>query len=393
MNALLEEKKYLLNIYKRIPVQIIKGEGVYLIDDSGKKYLDLLSGIAVNALGYNHPLITKALLQQQSNNLHLSNFFVQEIQVELAKKLIELTSFSKVFFSNSGTEAIEGLLKLAKKWGNLNGKKTIISFRGSFHGRSLGAVSITGQEKYYKNFEPVLPNVQICPFNDAEAFRKMVNNETCVVFFEGIAGEGGIREISGNMIDTMAELRKEYGFLVIADEIQTGIGRTGKFFNYEHLKLVPDAIATAKGLGGGLPLGSFLVSEKLADIFDVGEHGTTFGGNPLACATGLATVKVVSEPSFLNDVTEKGEYFKTLLLQLKEKHSTIIKDVRGRGLMLGLEVKHSGKELMEMAISKGLILNVTAATTVLRFVPPLIIEKEHMDYAVNILDEIFGSLI
>ena len=191
MNPLVEEKKYLLNIYRRIPVQIVKGDGVFLFDNNGNKYLDLLSGIAVNALGYNHPAINKALVEQQNNNLHLSNFFVQEIQVELAKKLIELTSFNKLFFTNSGTEAIEGLLKLAKKWGNLNGKKTIISFRGSFHGRSLGAVSITGQEKYFKNFEPVLPNVQICPFNDVDAFRKLISDDTCAVFFEGIAGEGG----------------------------------------------------------------------------------------------------------------------------------------------------------------------------------------------------------
>lgn len=392
MNLLVEEKKYLLNVYNRIPVQIARGDGVFLFDKDGNKYLDLLSGIAVNALGYNHPKVKQALLKQQEKNLHISNFFVQDVQVNLAKKLIDLTPFDKVFFSNSGTEAIEGLLKLVKKWGNSNGKSMIISFKGSFHGRSLGAVSITGQEKYFRNFTPVLPNVQICPFNDIESFKEMVSDKTCAVFFEGISGEGGIREISNNMANTIAALREKYGFLVIADEIQTGVGRTGKFYNYEYLDLVPDAIASAKALGGGLPLGSFLVSEKLADIFDVGEHGTTFGGNPLACATGLETVNIVSEKSFLDKVTETGSHFKTDLMRLKDKYPAIVKDVRGRGLMLGVEVIHSGKELMEMGIEKGIIFNVTAAGSVLRFVPPLIIQNKEIDYALSILDEMLSEL-
>lgn len=392
MDLFKEAQKYLLNIYNRIPIQIVKGDGLFLFDNLGNKYLDLLSGIAVNALGYNHPEIKSALLEQQNKNLHLSNFFVQEVQVNLAKKLVELTTFDKVFFCNSGTEAIEGLLKLVKKWGNGNGKNQIVSFSGSFHGRSLGSVSITGQEKYYKNFIPVLPNVNIAPFNDVGAFEKIISDKTCAVFFEGIAGEGGIRAISDEMIESIKKLRKKYGFLVIADEIQTGISRTGKFYYHEFLNLIPDAIATAKGLGGGLPLGAFLVSEKLTEIFNIGEHGTTFGGNPLACATGLATVSVVSKPSFLKQVTDVGAYFKNKLQVLADKYPSIISEIRGRGLILGMELKHSGPEIVKLALEEHVIFNAAANGTVLRFVPPLIIEKENIDSAILVLENALRKL-
>ncbi len=392
MDIYSEASKYLLNIYKRIPLNITHGDGVWLYTDDGTAYLDMLAGIAVNALGYNHPIIKQSILEQIEKNLHLSNFFVQEIQVALAKKLIQLTPFSKVFFSNSGTEAIEGLLKLVKKWGNEHNKSKIISFSGSFHGRTLGAVSITGQEKYRKNFQPLLPNVEIVPHNDVNAFESSINEDTCAVFYEGISGEGGIREISQEMINALVTGREKYNFLIVADEIQTGVGRTGTFYNYEHYNFTPDAIASAKGIGGGLPLGAFLITEKLVNVFNTGEHGTTYGGNPLACATGLATVSFVSDNQFLQEVAAKGNYFKSKLARLFEKYPRHIIDVRGRGLMLGLEIKVPANEIMELALKEKLIFNVAGGGTVLRFVPPLIIEKEQIDLAIDILDSIFNKL-
>jgi len=392
MSLIPEAAQFFLNVYKRIPVHIVKGQGVWLIDDNDNKYLDLLAGIAVNALGYGHPEIIKALDKQKDKNLHLSNYFIQDVQLQLARKLILLTAFDKVFFANSGTEAIEGLLKLVKKWGNSRNKSKIISFSGSFHGRSLGAVSITGQDKYNKNFKPLLPNVHIVPFNDVAAYNDTILQDTCAVFFEGISGEGGIREIAPEMLRAIQQGRNKYNYLIVCDEIQTGVGRTGRFYNYEYFDFKPDAIATAKGLGGGLPLAAFLVSEKLADVFNIGEHGTTYGGNPLACATGLATVNVVSEPSFLKDVAENGRYFKDELIKLAKQYSKLIRDVRGKGLMLGVEVHQSADEIVDMAINEKLIFNVAGGGKVLRFVPPLIIKKEQIDLAIGILDSIFKKL-
>ncbi|KAA3617450.1 MAG: acetylornithine/succinylornithine family transaminase [Calditrichaeota bacterium] len=384
--------QYLIDVYKRIPLNITHGDGVWLYNDDGSAYLDFLAGIAVNALGYNHPLIKETIIKQVEKNLHLSNLFVQEIHISLAKKLIELTPFSKVFFTNSGTEAIEGLLKLVKKWGNERNKSKIISFQGSFHGRSIGAVSITGQEKYRKGFQPLLPNIEIVPYNDVNAFEMVLDDDVAGVFFEGISGEGGIREISPEMIEAIKSGKEKYDFLVVADEIQTGVGRTGAFYNFEHYDFIPDAIATAKGLGGGLPLGAFLVSEKIKDLFKIGEHGTTYGGNPLACATGLATVNYVSTDTFLKSIIEKGTYFKAKLESLAKKYPSIIKEVRGRGLILGVEVHHSAIEIKDLALKEKLIFNVAGGGTVLRFVPPLIIENKHIDTAVSILDSILKNL-
>lgn len=392
MDVLQEAPQYFLEVYKRIPVNITHGNGVYLYDDKDEKYLDLLAGIAVNALGYNHPRVKAALLEQAEKNLHLSNFFVQEVQVRLAKKLIELTPFDKVFLTNSGTEAVEGLLKLVKKWGNSRSKHKIISFEGSFHGRTLGAASITGQDKYRKNFQPMLPNIEFVPYNDIEAFNKTVSRDTCAVFFEGISGEGGIKPVSDEMLRAIMDGKKKYDYLVITDEIQTGIGRTGKFYNFQHYDFIPDAIATAKGLGGGLPLGAFLVAEHLNSVFDYGEHGTTYGGNPLACATGLATVEIVSQEDFLNNVIETGDYFRDKLSGLAKLYPGVIKEVRGRGLMLGAEVHHSAELIMKKGIENKLIFNIAGAGTTLRFVPPLILENNHIDQAISTLSSIFSDI-
>ena len=380
MDILELEKKYFLNVYRRFPINIEKGKGAYLYDKNGSVYLDFLSGIAVNSLGYNHPLIMSALHEQINRNLHLSNYFIQDIQVELAKKLLSLTSYSKLFFTNSGTEAIEGLVKLAKKWGMMKGKKEIIAFEGSFHGRSIGSLSITFQEKYQKNFQPLLQNIISVPFNDASALEKAINENTSAVFYEGITGEGGVRPVSTAVFKVLENARKKYDILIIADEIQTGIGRTGKFYYYEHCPIIPDAVATAKCLGGGLPLGAFMVNEKLTNIFDLGEHGTTFGGNPLACAAGLATVEYISDKKFLINVEEVGIYFKKKLSEIVHTFPEIAVEVRGTGLMLGLQVRQYAQKIMMEAFQQGLIFN-TAGGDTLRFLPPLIINRDQIDEA------------
>lgn len=372
--------KYFLDVYNRFPLDVEKGRGVYLYDKKGACYLDFLAGIAVNALGYQHPAINAAIEKQLDRNLHLSNFFLQDIQVELAERLIHISNFSKLFFTNSGTEAIEGLLKLVKKWGNINNKHEIIAFGGSFHGRTLGALSLTMQEKYQKHFHPLLPEIKKVPFNDIDAFNAAISDKTLAVFYEGITGEGGIRPVSDAMLSIMEEGRAAHNFLIIADEIQTGAGRTGKFYHYEHTKLKPDAIASAKGLGGGLPLGAFLVSEKLASVFSRGEHGTTYGGNPLACASGLAAVNVIADEHFLRRVEMRGNYLKSKLAEIAAEFGDIAKEVRGMGLMVGLEVKKDAPKIMQEAFRQGLIFNIAGGNT-LRFVPPLIVDEAEIDEA------------
>ena len=380
MDILALEKEYFLNVYKRFPAEIEKGEGAYLFDKNGNRYLDFLSGIAVNSLGYNYPSVISAIQKQIQRNLHLSNYFIQDVQVELAKKLLSLTPFSKSFFTNSGTEAIEGLLKLVRKWGKDKGKNEIIAFESSFHGRSLGSLSITIQEKYQKNFSPLLPDIITVPFNNPDDLKKSISDRTAAIFYEGITGEGGIRPVSNDVFEIMAEGRKKYEYLLIADEIQTGVGRTGKFYYYEHCPMIPDAVATAKGLGGGLPLGAFLVSDKLSSIFNVGEHGTTFGGNPLACAAGLATIQIISEPNFLNHIEKQGKYLKEKLSDICNEFSDIALEVRGKGLMQGLQLIKDAPKVMMEAFNMGLVLN-TAGDNTLRFLPPLIIDNNHIDEA------------
>ncbi|HES59991.1 MAG: acetylornithine/succinylornithine family transaminase [Calditrichaceae bacterium] len=380
MDILALEKEYFLNVYKRFPAEIEKGEGAYLIDKQGNSYLDFLSGIAVNSLGHKHPSIIASLQKQIERNLHLSNYFVQDIQVDLAKKLLDLTPFSKAFLTNSGTEAIEGLLKLVRKWGNNKGKNEIIAFEGSFHGRSIGSLSITIQDKYQKNFTPLLPNIITVPFNKPDALKNALSKKTAAIFYEGITGEGGIHPVSDDIFSVMAEGRTKYDCLLIADEIQTGVGRTGKFYYYEYCPIIPDAVATAKGLGGGLPLGAFLVSDELTSVFDLGEHGTTFGGNPLACAAGYVVLQIVSDQNFLNNVEKNGLYLKQKLSEICDEFNDVTVERRGKGFMQGLELTKDAAKVMMEAFKQGLIIN-TAGDNTLRFLPPLIIEKTHIDEA------------
>ncbi|CUT01837.1 aspartate aminotransferase family protein [Candidatus Chrysopegis kryptomonas] len=303
------EKEIFFQTYKRLGVYIKRGEGVYLIDSDGKKYLDLISGIGVNALGYGNESVKKAIFEQVEKFIHLSNLFVQEPQVELAKLLIELTGYKKVFFTNSGAEAIETSIKLTRKWGKKFGKDEIIAFSNSFHGRTMGALSLMDRAKYREGYEPFLPGIINVKYNDAEEIEKRINNKTAGVFLEFVQGEGGIVPASESFIKKIFELREKFNFLVVADEIQSGLWRTGKFFAFEHYGVKPDVVALAKPLGGGLPLGAVLGNEKVADVFTVGTHGSTFGGNPVACSAGCAVIKEIQN-GIIENVKSMCDYFK-----------------------------------------------------------------------------------
>ncbi len=379
--------QYFLPVFKRLPVEVDRGEGVYLIDRSGKRYLDFLSGIGVNALGYSHPAVLQAMEKQMHRNLHLSNYFVQDVQIELAERLIRYSGMARLFFTNSGTEAVEGALKIVKKWANQHGKSEIICFEGAFHGRTIGALSVTAQEKYQKSFQPLLPGIQHIPYNNVEKLRETVTEKTAAVVLEFVQGEGGVVPATPEFVAELASLREKFHFLIIADEIQAGIGRTGYFFSYEHYGIRPDIVTSAKALGGGMPLGAFLVSEPLVNVLVRGEHGTTFGGNPVSCAAGIAVVDELMENGLLGHVKEVGEYFSAQLRELQKKYPEKIKEVRGRGLMQAMVINEEGYPYVLKGIENGLIFNATA-TNVLRFLPPLIVTKAEIDTAVEVLSTV-----
>ena len=379
--------QYFLPVFKRLPVEVDRGEGVYLIDRSGKRYLDFLSGIGVNALGYSHPAVLQAMEKQMHRNLHLSNYFVQDVQIELAERLIRYSGMARLFFTNSGTEAVEGALKIVKKWANQHGKSEIICFEGAFHGRTIGALSVTAQEKYQKSFQPLLPGIQHIPYNNVEKLRETVTEKTAAVVLEFVQGEGGVVPATPEFVAELASLREKFHFLIIADEIQAGIGRTGYFFSYEHYGIRPDIVTSAKALGGGMPLGAFLVSEPLVNVLVRGEHGTTFGGNPVSCAAGIAVVDELMENGLLDHVKEVGEYFSAQLRELQKKYPEKIKEVRGRGLMQAMVINEEGYPYVLKGIENGLIFNATA-TNVLRFLPPLIVTKAEIDMAVEVLSTV-----
>ncbi len=380
-------EQYFLPVFKRLPVEVDRGEGVYLIDRSGKRYLDFLSGIGVNALGYSHPAVLQAMEKQMHRNLHLSNYFVQDVQIELAERLIRYSGMARLFFTNSGTEAVEGALKIVKKWANQHGKSEIICFEGAFHGRTIGALSVTAQEKYQKSFQPLLPGIQHIPYNNVEKLRETVTEKTAAVVLEFVQGEGGVVPATPEFVAELASLREKFHFLIIADEIQAGIGRTGYFFSYEHYGIRPDIVTSAKALGGGMPLGAFLVSEPLVNVLVRGEHGTTFGGNPVSCAAGIAVVDELMENGLLDHVKEVGEYFSAQLRELQKKYPEKIKEVRGRGLMQAMVINEEGYPYVLKGIENGLIFNATA-TNVLRFLPPLIVTKAEIDTAVEVLSTV-----
>ncbi|WP_350344737.1 acetylornithine/succinylornithine family transaminase [Proteinivorax tanatarense] len=379
-----KDNEYILNLYKRNNLHITKAEGCYLYDSNGQSYLDMFSGIAVNSLGQRNKEVIKAIEKQLSKYNHLSNYFVSEPVIDLAQFLVEFSSASKVFFTNSGAEANEAAIKLARKFGRTIDidKTEIVTFYNSFHGRTTGTMTLTGQEKYKDSFAPVLPQIKHVKFNDIDELKKVVSDRTCAMFLEIVQGEGGVRQLCPKYVQELSELAKKHNFLLIIDEIQTGLCRTGKLFSYQSLDVVPDVITLAKGLGGGLPLGAMLVSEKLDNILQHGDHGSTFGGNPVACAAGTAVLKTITKEGFSQQVTGKGEYIINKLKSLKKRHPKIIKEIRGKGLMIGIDVGEFANVIKERGIKHCLLLNVTS-NSVIRILPPLNISYGEIDEFLN----------
>ena len=380
-----------MQTYKRLPIQISKAEGCYLYDNNGNKYIDFLAGIAVNALGHSHPGIINAVCDQMNKYMHVSNYFYQKPQIELAEALLKKSGYNKVFFTNSGTESIEGALKMTRRWANQNSKYEIISFNGGFHGRTYGALSLMNKPHYKDNMGPFLPNIKIIDYNNTSELEKNISNNTAGIFLEFIQGEGGLRLAEPDIIDKIFDLKKEYGFLVIADEIQSGVARTGKFFAFDHYEVKPDIITMAKGIGGGLPLGAILVSEKLADIFEPGMHGTTYGGNALSCCAGKVVLDELTD-EFLVDVNEKGIKLKRSLEEVRNKFPSYIKEIRGMGLMLGLLLNFDASLLVSELIEHRIITNA-ASGNVLRLVPPLTITEKEIISLRKALDSSLQELI
>lgn len=373
-----KEHRFFFQTYKRLSLDIIRGDGCYLYDRSGNRYLDFFAGLAVNSLGYNHPRVKEAIIRQLDRYIHLSNYYVQEPQVLLAEKLMTASGYRRLFFTNSGTEAIEGAIKLARKWGKKNGKVDLLGLSNSFHGRTMGALSLTERQKYREGYEPFLPNTGHVTFNDVGDLRKKVNERTLGIVLEFIQGEGGIHVVRPEFVAELKRLREQFGLLIIADEIQSGLGRTGKFFSFEHFDLRPDIVAIAKPLGGGLPLGAFLGNERVEDTFSYGVHGTTFGGNPVACAAGIVVMEEIVENGLMKNAAEIGSYLKSAFQAMQQEFPTVITDVRGFGCMLGIELSREGQPVVDELQRRGILVNCTN-TNVIRFLPPLIISRQHCD--------------
>ncbi len=373
---------YLMNTYGERIISVVRGEGTKVWDSSGKEYLDLIAGIAVSTLGHCHPRVVDAIRKQVEILIHASNLYYTEPQAELAKKLVANSFSDKVFFCNSGAEANEAAIKLSRKFGN--GKYEIITMEGSFHGRTIATLTATGQEKVRKGFAPLLPGFKHVPFNDLPAVEKAIGEETIAVMVEPIQGEGGDRVAEAEFIVGLRRLCDERNLLLILDEVQCGFGRTGKLFAYEHYGIEPDIMTLAKPLGGGLPLGAVLATETVSEVFSPGSHASTFGGNPVACSAGLATLEVILGESLIERAELLGKYLLGKLSELKEKNK-LVSDVRGKGLMLGIELSIPGKEIVKECASRGVLLNCTAETFI-RFLPPLTVTEEEIDTGINVLD-------
>jgi acetylornithine/N-succinyldiaminopimelate aminotransferase len=385
--------KYIMRTYGRFPLVPVKGEGCYLWDADGKKYLDFLAGVAVNNLGHCHPAVVAALAKQAGELIHCSNYYHIPHQIELAELLCSHSFADKAFFCNSGAEANEAAIKLARKYSREKfglDRYEIITALASFHGRTMATVSATGQEKVQKFFDPLLHGFRHVPFNDAAALRAAVSSVTCAVMLEPIQGEGGVVVPSAGYLQEVRDICNEHNLILIFDEVQVGMGRTGKMFAHEHFGIVPDIMTLAKALAGGAPIGTMLATDELATAFTPGTHGSTFGGNPLVTAAGVATVRAILEEGLLNRCEEMGEYLMGELEALKSKFPAI-REVRGIGLMIGVELNIPGAEIVKKALERGLLLNC-AQEKVLRFVPPLVVGKKEVDEMIAILTGILEEL-
>ena len=381
--------KVIAKTYKRFPIVITKGKGCNLWDIEGKKYMDFVSGIAVCNLGHSHPKVSAALSKQADVLLHVSNLYYTEPQIDLAYRLTENSFADRVFFCNSGAEANEAAIKLARKYFKDKGESEryrIVTMEKSFHGRTMATLSATGQDKIKKGFEPLLEGFDHIPFNDIDALRKSIGPSTCAVLLEPIQGEGGVRCPDPDYLKAVRRLCDETGVLLIFDEIQTGMGRTGKFFAYEHFGIEPDIMTLAKALANGLPIGAMLASEEVAEAFGPGAHASTFGGTPIITAASIQVVKVLLEENLIHHCARMGAYFKERLSGLKSKHESIV-DVRGMGLLLGMKLKIEGDTIVNLCMEKGFLINCIQGN-ILRFIPPLIVEKEEIDALIACLDGI-----
>ena len=376
------EDDYFINTFTRQPVVLDHGEGVKVTDIDGNEYLDMFAGIAVNALGHNHPKLVKAIQEQAEKLIHISSIYYNEPALIYAKKLIEMTSFDRIFYANSGAEANEGAIKLAVKY---TGKSEVISTVESFHGRTVVTLAATGHEHYHEPFKAILPKGFInVPYNDIEAIKEAITENTAAIIVEPIQGEGGINVPDIEYLKEIEKICHEKDIVFIVDEVQTGFGRCGTLFAHELFDVKPDIMTMAKGIGGGVPMGGILATEKVASAFVPGDHGTTFGGGPLVCAAANAVLDTIVDENILDNVNEVGDYF---ISELKKLDKDVIAEVRGKGLMVGLELTKPGAEYVDKLREAGFLINCTA-DKVLRFVPPLIITKEEVDEFVKALDEI-----
>ena len=392
------ESRLLLSTYDRNAILFVGGEGVHIIDENGTKYLDLLSGIGVNALGYGHPVIEEAIARQSRALIHTSNLYYHEGQAELALRLTASTGLDRCFFSNTGTEAWEGAMKLARAYsglrrseGNKNGTK-YLALEQSFHGRTFGSVSTTYKAKYREPFGPVVPGVEFVRFNDVADLRAKFSNEVCAILVEAIQGEGGIRPLTQEFFAEARALASSTGALLIVDEIQAGMGRTGKWCAYQHYGIQPDITTLAKPLAGGIPLGAVLCTEEASRAIHAGMHGTTFGGGPLACAVAIAVIDHIEKTNLLAHATEVGDYFQQQLRMLAKHHDHIV-DVRGKGLMIAAELDSAdvAKHTVAEMLKRQILINCTS-DTVLRFLPPYILERSHVDTAISALNEVLSEI-
>jgi acetylornithine/N-succinyldiaminopimelate aminotransferase len=386
------ENKYYQHTFKRNLV-MERGQGARVWDANGKEYLDLVAGIATNVLGHVHPRVVRAIQQQAERLIHVSNLYINERQVELAEQLYNLSGGMRSFFSNSGAEANEGAIKLARKFGrvNRNGAYGVISMDRSFHGRTLATTAATGQKKYQDTWQPLPDGFKQVPFNDLDAVKQATDDKTAAVLIEAVQGEGGIYPASTEYLQGLRAWCDEQNLVLIIDEVQAGMGRTGKFFSWENMDVRPDITTMAKGLAGGVPIGAMLAAPR-ADLFEPGDHGTTFGGNPIACAAGVATIGTIADEHLVEHADDLGEYLEGRLQELRSRHSSLITSQRGLGLMRAFDlVEPKAQDIMDQALERGLLVTNAGPSTI-RFVPPLIIQRSDIDEAMEKLDASLAAL-
>jgi predicted acetylornithine/succinylornithine family transaminase len=394
MDLKAKEHAYIINTYNRQPESTLffkRGEGVYLWDDSGNRYLDFLSGLSVNNLGHCHPAVSQAICRQAQQLVHSSNLYYTEPQIRLAEQLVSNSCADKVFFCNSGAEANEAAIKLARKYGKAKrgaGVHEIITASRSFHGRTLAAITATAQPKYHQGFEPMVAGFHYGEFNNLESFAALINDKTCAIMVEPVQGEGGIYPATNEFLKGLRALCDQHNLLLIFDEVQCGMGRTGKLFAYEHYGVLPDVYTLAKALGGGLPIGVMATRGDAANTLVPGDHASTFGGNPVVCAAASAVLHVLLDEGLLRRVEKLGRYF-TKKLQELDYPGTV--EVRGLGLMLGMEIKGDGTKVVKACQDAGLLINCIGGKT-LRFLPPLTVEEEHIDAAVLVLHKALSTI-